>query len=92
MENKDIVNNEEIMDVIEVAEDYVPARNLNGWKIVGAVGAVIAVGGLAYMYIVKPIVKKAKAVKADKQEYEELVAEELHAEEVLDFEEKIEEE
>ena len=38
----------------------------NGWKIAAGVGIAALVGGLAYKFVVKPIAKKIKAKKAEK--------------------------
>lgn len=60
MENNEIIMNEEVID--KVGETAV---NNSGklLKVAGGIAIVVTVGGLAYKFIVKPIVAKIKAKK-----------------------------
>ena len=64
MDAQEIMTNEEVM---EVAEDLVPVGSGKDLGIGIAIGgAIVTVGGLAYKYIVKPLVAKIKAKKEAK--------------------------
>ena len=78
MENNEIMNTtEEIVDVVEVAaEELVPARQTNGWKVFGIFGLVLAGAGAAYTFVVKPIIKAHKAKKAEMAEYQQMLDDE----------------
>lgn len=60
MENKEIMVNE---DVIEVTEEIATAGYGKGFKIAAGVGLAGLGGWLAYKYVVKPIVAKIKTEK-----------------------------
>lgn len=70
MEANEIMTNEE---VIATAEDIAAADNFaSGFKVAAGIGLVILTGGLAYRYIIKPMVAKIKA-KKEQQEIESAI-------------------
>lgn len=60
METKEIIKNEE---VIEMTEEIVEAGSGNTLKLAAGLGIGVIVCGVAYTYIVKPAIAKYKAKK-----------------------------
>lgn len=63
-----IMTNEE---VIELTEEIVDAKLGKGWKRFRIGVVTVVVGGVAYRYAVKPLVKKIKAKRAEKKGFKE---------------------
>lgn len=69
METNEIMTNEE---VVEAAEEIVPASSENGIGVGIAIGsAVVLVGVLTAKYIVKPLVAKIKDKKNEQRDSDE---------------------
>ena len=66
METNEIMNNEE---VIEVTEGIATASSGKGLKIAVGIGLTVLASGLAYRYIIKPMVVKIKAKKEEQKIY-----------------------
>ena len=67
MENNEMmVSNESILDLTE----EVVTKNDKGLRIAGSVAAAIIVGGLAYKFVVKPLIAKFKAKKQEQEHYQ----------------------
>ena len=66
METNEIMNNEE---VIEVTEGIATASSGKGLKIAVGIGLAVLASGLAYQYIIKPMVVKIKAKKEAQKIY-----------------------
>jgi len=64
METNEIMNNEE---VIEVTEGIATASSGKGLKIAVGIGLAVLASGLAYRYIVKPMVAKIKTGKEERK-------------------------
>lgn len=58
METKEIMANEEVM---EVTENIVKTGTRKGFKVAAGVGMIMLVGGLAYKFVVKPAIARFKA-------------------------------
>lgn len=73
MENNEIMTNE--MDaVVPVVEEVVETGCANkGLKMAGGVVMTVVIGGLAYKYVVKPLVGKIKDKRTAKKQYEAAV-------------------
>ena len=65
MENNEIINDE----VIEATTDLATTGLSKGFKVVG-VGLIVLAGGVTYKYVIKPVVEKIKAKRAQKAEAE----------------------
>jgi hypothetical protein len=63
MDANEIIKNEEI---IEVTEENADIRSNNGAMIAAGIGLTVAVGGLAYKFIVKPVKAKIKRKLVEK--------------------------
>lgn len=63
MEKNEIVVNEEVMEVMEVADEVVTDKSGKVAKVCVGIGLTALVGGIVYKYVVKPLVAKAKAKK-----------------------------
>ena len=68
MDANEIIKNEEI---IEVTEEIADVCSNNGAKITAGIGLTIAVGGLAYKFIIKPV--KAKIEKKLNEKIDEAI-------------------
>lgn len=68
MDAKEIMTNEEVM---EVTEDIVKTGTGKGFKVAAGVGMVMLVGGLAYKFVIKPAIAKFKA-KNEQEDYVEV--------------------
>ena len=79
--NNEIITNEEVM---EVTEEIVTANSGRGLKVAAGVGIAVLVGGLAYKYIVKPMIAKSKESK-------EMLNDEFVAEESAEYDNDSEE-
>lgn len=75
METMEVMNNVELEEVIEVAEEIVP-KSGNGMKVAGGAAALLAVGVCIYKGV-----KWAKAKKQAKKGEEEITAEEAASDE-----------
>lgn len=87
--NDEIMVNEEVIDeVIEMAEEYTPARSGKGGWILAGIG-MAALGGTAlYKFVIKPLVAKHKAKKEqEKYEVKHLVGDDIGADNVEETEE-----
>ncbi len=72
MENNEIMTNE--MDaVVPVVEDVVETGCGKGLKMAGGVVMTVVIGGLAYKYVVRPLVGKIKDKRATKRQYDAAV-------------------
>ena len=60
MDTNEIMTNEE---VIETTEEIVKTGFGKGFKVVAGIGLAALAGGMAYKYVVKPVVAKIKAKK-----------------------------
>ena len=63
METNEIMNNEEVMDT---TEEIVKTASKGGFSKVAAIGVAMIAGGLAYKFVVAPVVGKLKEIKARK--------------------------
>lgn len=72
MEANEIIMNEEVIDNIGGSA---VGKSEKLMKVAGSIAIVVAVSGLAYKYIVKPIVAKIKAKKEATEESEDIVYE-----------------
>lgn len=63
METNEIMNNEEVMDT---TEEIVKAASKGGFSKVATIGVAMIAGGLAYKFVVAPVVGKLKEIKARK--------------------------
>ena len=61
----DELNN--VNEVVEATEEVAKTNSGKGFKVAALVGAVAAVGGLTYKFVIKPIVAKHKAKKEEKK-------------------------
>lgn len=68
MDAKEIMTNEEVM---EVTEDIVKTGTGKGFKVAAGVGAVMLIGGLAYKFVIKPAIAKFKT-KNEQENYVEV--------------------
>lgn len=68
MDAKEIMTNEEVM---EVTEDIVKTGTGKGFKVAAGVGAVMLIGGLAYKFVIKPAIAKFKT-KNEQEDYVEV--------------------
>lgn len=68
MDAKEIMANEEVM---EVTEDIVKTGTGKGFKVAAGVGAVMLIGGLAYKFVIKPAIAKFKT-KNEQEDYVEV--------------------
>lgn len=64
MENNEIMVNEE---VIEVTEEIANAGVSKGFKVAVGIGLTALGGVIAYKYVIKPLVAKIKAKKAQQE-------------------------
>ena len=62
MENNEMINDE----VVEIAEEIASAGTGRGLKMFGLGAATVVVGGVAYKFAVKPLIKKIKNKKEAK--------------------------
>lgn len=70
MENNEIMTNEEVM---EATEEIATAGVGKGFKVAIGVGLTAVGGVIAYKYVVKPLIAKIKAKKAQSEIDEEPV-------------------
>lgn len=63
METNEIMNNEEVMDT---TEEIVKTASKGGFSKVATIGVAMIAGGLAYKFVVAPVVGKLKEMKARK--------------------------
>ena len=63
METNEIMNNEEVMDT---TEEIVKTASKGGFSKVATIGVAMIAGGLAYKFVVAPVVGKLKERKARK--------------------------
>lgn len=70
MENNEIMVNEEVM---EATEEIATAGASKGFKVAIGVGLAAVGGVIAYKYVVKPLIAKIKAKKAQSEIDEESV-------------------
>ncbi len=63
METNEIMNNEEVMDT---TEEIVKTASKGGFSKVATIGVAMIAGGLAYKFVVAPVVGKLKEIKARK--------------------------
>lgn len=63
METNEVMNNEEVMDT---TEEIVKAASKGGFSKVATIGVAMIAGGLAYKFVVAPVVGKLKEIKARK--------------------------
>lgn len=63
METKEIMNNEEVIDI---TEEIVKTASKGGFSKVTTIGVAMIAGGLAYKFVVAPAVSKLKEMKARK--------------------------
>ena len=66
MENNEIINDE----VIEATTDLATTGLSKGFKVSLGVGLTVLAGGVTYKYVIKPVIKKIKAKRAQKAEEE----------------------
>lgn len=66
MENNEIINDE----VIETTTDLATTGLSKGFKVGLGVGLTVLAGGVTYKYVIKPVVEKIKAKRAQKAEAE----------------------
>lgn len=67
MENNEIINDE----VIEATTDLTTTGLSKGFKVNLGIGLTVLAGVVTYKYVIKPVVKKIKAKRAQKAEEEE---------------------
>lgn len=82
MDAKEIMANEEVM---EVTEDIVKAGTGKGFKVAAGVGVIMLVGGLAYKFVIKPAIAKFKT-KNEQENYVEVNPVDYSEEAEEDFE------
>nr|DAQ19133.1 MAG TPA: Type II secretion system, protein M [Caudoviricetes sp.] len=70
MENNEIMVNEE---VIEATEEIANAGVSKGFKVAVGIGLTALGGVIAYKYVIKPLVAKIKAKKAQQEINEETI-------------------
>lgn len=63
METNEIMNNEEVMDT---TEEIIKTASKGGFSKVATIGVAMIAGGLAYKFVVAPVVGKLKEIKARK--------------------------
>lgn len=63
METNEIMNNEKVMDT---TEEIVKTASKGGFSKVATIGVAMIAGGLAYKFVVAPVVGKLKEMKARK--------------------------
>ena len=63
METNEIMNNEKVMDT---TEEIVKIASKGGFSKVATIGVAMIAGGLAYKFVVAPVVGKLKEMKARK--------------------------
>ena len=63
METNEIMNNEKFMDT---TEEIVKTASKGGFSKVATIGVAMIAGGLAYKFVVAPVVGKLKEMKARK--------------------------
>lgn len=63
METNEIINNEKVMDT---TEEIVKTASKGGFSKVATIGVAMIAGGLAYKFVVAPVVGKLKEMKARK--------------------------
>ena len=63
METNEIMNNEKVMDT---TEEIVKTASKEGFSKVATIGVAMIAGGLAYKFVVAPVVGKLKEMKARK--------------------------
>lgn len=63
METNEIMNNEEVMDT---TEEIVKTASKGNFGKVATIGVAMIAGGLAYKFVVTPVVSKLKEMKARK--------------------------
>ena len=76
MENNEILTNEEVM---ETTEEIVNASSGKGFKVAAGIGLAVLAGVVAYKYIGKPLLAKAK-----KEETQEITDVEFNESDVKD--------
>lgn len=68
METNEIKVNEDV--VMEAVENIAPNGSINGVTVAVGFGLGILAGGIAYKYVLDPLIKKRKAAKKKKKEEE----------------------
>ena len=63
METNEIMNNEKVMDT---SEEIVKTASKGGFSKVATIGVAMIAGGVAYKFVVAPVVGKLKEMKARK--------------------------
>ena len=67
METNEIMTNEEVMGVVDATEEVVTENSGKLAKVCVGVGLAALVGCVVYKFVVKPIAKKIKAKKEEKE-------------------------